>query len=176
MPINIFTISGNVGVAGATVSLTGTATASTTSGSDGSYTFGGLGAGSYTVTPSSNNFSFSPVSEPVTITSGSVGSINFGIVVIPNPAIEIHEIYDPIATATNVLNINANIKSPGTWTATGQCAPATIEQPDNKTGSNSVVVSNQGSKIVLGTVTENNQVQKTVNGRYDKHTVINNPA
>ena len=56
-----------------------------------------------------------------------------------------HEVYDPVANATNVLNVNSNIKSPGTWTATGSCAPSSIEAPDNKFGSSSVVTPNEGT-------------------------------
>ena len=89
---------------------------------------------------------------------------------------EIHEVYDPVANATNVLNVNASIKSPGTWTATGSCAPSSIESPDNTNGSNTVAVLNESQGLVLGTVTENQLDQKTVNGRFDKSTVINNPA
>jgi hypothetical protein len=56
-----FTISGNAGVAGATMTLTGSSTASITADGSGAYTFSNLSAaGNYTVTPTLANYSFTP--------------------------------------------------------------------------------------------------------------------
>lgn len=82
--------------------------------------------------------------------------------------VEIHEVYAPFASATNVRNINSNIKSPGQNAASGNVPSATIEGPDNQNGSNSVATANEGQNIVVS--------GKNVNGRYDQSTVINNPA
>ena len=50
--LNTYTISGNAGVAGATVALSGSATSSTAADSSGAFTFASLAAGgNYTVTP-----------------------------------------------------------------------------------------------------------------------------
>jgi hypothetical protein len=72
-----FGIFGNVGVAGATVALTGAAIASTTSATDGSFSFSNLENGSYTVTPSLLNNYFGPASETVTLLDANVTSVNF---------------------------------------------------------------------------------------------------
>ena len=62
--LNTYTISGNAGVAAATVALSGSATSSTTADSSGAYSFNGLAAGgNYTVTPSKTNYSFTPGSR-----------------------------------------------------------------------------------------------------------------
>jgi len=61
------TISGNAGVAGATVSYSGTASGSVTSASDGSYVITGLADGPYTVTPSKTGYTFNPASANKTI-------------------------------------------------------------------------------------------------------------
>ena len=84
------------------------------------------------------------------------------------PNSEIHEVYDPVASATNVLNVNSRIKSPGTYTATGSVPNATIESPDNQNGSSTVATPNEGTQIVVS--------PNIVHGRYDPFTVINNPA
>jgi hypothetical protein len=62
-------ITGGVGTAGsgATISLTGASTASTTANSSGAYAFTGLPNGSYTLTASLAGYSFSPASVAVTI-------------------------------------------------------------------------------------------------------------
>lgn len=82
---------------------------------------------------------------------------------------ELHTTYSPLASATNV-------KSVGIYPASGNVPSSSIDDPDNPIGTNSVVVPNQGSGIVLGNTTENNQTQKTVHGRLNISTVINNPA
>jgi uncharacterized protein (TIGR03437 family) len=75
-----WTISGTItptaGGNGATVTLTGAASASTTANSSGSYTFSGLANGAYTVTPSKSGYSFTPVNSAVTI-NGANQTVNF---------------------------------------------------------------------------------------------------
>ena len=73
-----FSISGTVtqngkGLSGATVSI---GTSSTSTDSSGSYTLGGLSAGTYTVTVSQSGLSFSPSSRTVTVGPSMVG-VNF---------------------------------------------------------------------------------------------------
>ena len=67
------TITG-IGESGATVTLTlgGTTIATTTSSGTGTYSFPGLAPGSYTVTPTESGFSYTPLSQPATITTGNV--------------------------------------------------------------------------------------------------------
>jgi Carboxypeptidase regulatory-like domain len=76
-----FTISGTLsptsGGSGATVSLSGPVSATTSTSSAGTYSFGGLTAGTYAVTPSQSGFSFSPTSQTATITVANASGINF---------------------------------------------------------------------------------------------------
>lgn len=59
----VFSISGNAGIAGAHLALTGSFAASATSAGNGDYSFASLAAGgTYTVTPSLPNYSFEPPS------------------------------------------------------------------------------------------------------------------
>jgi hypothetical protein len=69
-----YSISGNAGVTGATVS---TGSTSTTSDASSNYTLSNLAAGTYTLTPSKSGCTFSPASSSVTITSADVTGINF---------------------------------------------------------------------------------------------------
>jgi beta-glucanase (GH16 family) len=71
------TISPSTGGSGATVTLTGTAAAVTTANSSGNFTFSGVANGSYTVTPTSSGYSFSPTSLAVTVNSANVSGVNF---------------------------------------------------------------------------------------------------
>jgi hypothetical protein len=72
-----YTISGRVtevglGVSGVTMNLTGSQSASTSTDASGYYVFGGLAAGgSYTVTPSKTNFTFTPTSASFSSLTGS---------------------------------------------------------------------------------------------------------
>ena len=74
---SVFTISGNAGVAGATVSWSGTASGSTTADGSGNYTTSSLGPGSYTITPSKTGYSFSPSNSSQTITAADITGVNF---------------------------------------------------------------------------------------------------
>ena len=66
----------NVG-AGATVTISGPVSASTSVNASGYYSFGGLPAGTYTVTPTSSTATFSPASQGITITNASQTTVNF---------------------------------------------------------------------------------------------------
>jgi len=72
-------ISGNAGVAGATVAWTGTSSGSTTADGSGNYTITNLGAGTYTVTPSLAGYSFSPTSHSETISGSDITGVNFTV-------------------------------------------------------------------------------------------------
>ena len=69
-----FSISGNAGTTGATLSTGG---GSATSDASSNYTIASLAAGTYTVTPSKSGCTFSPTSSAVTITPANVTGINF---------------------------------------------------------------------------------------------------
>jgi hypothetical protein len=74
-----FSISGNLSAngAGSTVTLTGTLAQTVTADASGNYSFNGLTAGSYTVTPNRAGFAFTPASQAVSITSANVTNVNF---------------------------------------------------------------------------------------------------
>jgi hypothetical protein len=69
-----YTISGNAGTTGATLTA---GSASATSDASSNYTLSNLAAGTYTVTPSKSGCTFSPASSSVTITAANVTGINF---------------------------------------------------------------------------------------------------
>ena len=77
-PPPAYTVSGAITPAstgsGATVTLSqnGTTLASATATSNGTYSFGGVAPGGYTVTPSKSGVSFSPASRNITVTNGNV--------------------------------------------------------------------------------------------------------
>lgn len=79
MPITTFTISGNAGLAGATVTLSGASSASTTAAGDGTYSFGGLSNGTYIVTPSSVGKEFSPTNRTAMVSGASIANVNFTV-------------------------------------------------------------------------------------------------
>jgi hypothetical protein len=61
----------NVALAGVTMTLSGASTFNTTTAADGSFSFAAVPAGSYTLTPSLANCSFTPPSRSVTAGSGN---------------------------------------------------------------------------------------------------------
>jgi parallel beta-helix repeat protein len=76
-----YTISGMITPApagsGATINLSGSASATTVADSSGSFAFSGLPRGSYTLTPSKNQYSFNPSSRNTTVGSASAVGLNF---------------------------------------------------------------------------------------------------
>ncbi len=76
-----FSISGTIspaaGGSGATVTLSGAATATTTANSSGAYTLTGLTSGSYAITPSNARYTFTPLSQNVTVSGANVSGVNF---------------------------------------------------------------------------------------------------
>jgi parallel beta-helix repeat protein len=71
------TISPTAGGSAATVTLTGAATVTTNTDNFGNYTFAGLPAGSYTVTPSKSAFHFNPATKATTLGASNVTGMNF---------------------------------------------------------------------------------------------------
>lgn len=72
-----FSITGNAGTAGATVSWSGTASGSTTADGSGNYTIPNLANGPYTITPSKTGFVFSPVNSSQTVSGANITGVNF---------------------------------------------------------------------------------------------------
>ncbi len=75
-PAQTYSISGTIspaaGGSGATVTLSGTANATTTADSSGNFTFSGLANGTYTVTPSHAGYTFTPSSLSVTVSGANI--------------------------------------------------------------------------------------------------------
>jgi parallel beta-helix repeat protein len=78
---NTFSISGTISPAadgsGATLTLGGASSATTTADSSGNYSFASLATGSYTVTASKNGFNFSPSSLQEIVSGANVAGVNF---------------------------------------------------------------------------------------------------
>lgn len=76
-----FSISGTItpvtGGSGATVELTGSAAATTTTDTSGNYSFSGLANGTYTVTPSNAGYTFSPANQSVTVNGANPTGVDF---------------------------------------------------------------------------------------------------
>src|SRR5271155_2701609 len=75
-PTQTYSILGSITPAGngsgATVVLSGAASASTTADGSGAFSFSGLANGTYTLTPSRTGYTFSPTSQNVTVSGANV--------------------------------------------------------------------------------------------------------
>jgi hypothetical protein len=113
-----WSISGNVSVAGAgaTVTLSGAASASTTADSSGNYSFAGLANGSYTLTPAKSGFTFNPTSQNATVNNGNLLSLNF----------------TATSSGSTGLAIDANVSFDGTTAKTTISSPAFSTKAGNE--------------------------------------------
>ena len=102
---NTYSISGALGVLGAssTVALSGGATATVTADSSGNYTFSNVSNGSYTVTPSKAGVSFTPTSLPVTVNGGPVTNVNFTATAVTTSVAEDAAVFKDNGTASKTL-------------------------------------------------------------------------
>ena len=75
--LTTYTISGNCGLASATVSYSGAASGAVLADGAGNFSISGLGNGFYTVTPSASGYIFSPSYSPQTVSNANVPGVNF---------------------------------------------------------------------------------------------------
>jgi len=73
----VFTVSGNAGVAGATVSYIGAESGSVVADGSGDYSLPNLPNGSYTITPSKTGYSFSPSNSAQTVSGADISGVDF---------------------------------------------------------------------------------------------------
>ena len=82
-PAGTYTISGKVAGSVAGLTLSGTASKSTTTDAAGNYSFPGLTNGSYLVAPSQSGFTFSPSTASESINGVNIGGVNFTASAVP---------------------------------------------------------------------------------------------
>jgi hypothetical protein len=121
------TISPTAGGVGATVLLSGAAGATTVTNSAGDYSFSGLANGSYSVTPSNAGFTFSPVSQNVTVNGADVVGANFtaatqvthnvALTWIPSTStVTGYNVYRTTVSGTGYAKINSSLVVPLLYT------------------------------------------------------------
>jgi parallel beta-helix repeat protein len=120
------TISGTISPAnhgnGATVTLGGASSSTTTADASGNYNFVGLAAGSYTVTASKNGFHFSPASQNVTVSASGASGVNF-IVFSQSASVDILPGQDIASAVKAAAAGTAFIIHPGTYRLTQPIIP-----------------------------------------------------
>lgn len=123
-------ISGSSGLAGVTITLSGTSQGVASSDTNGNYIFSGLANGSYTVTPSASGFTFNPISSVLVVNGANLTAVNFSAI----PAATVQSVDCPAEGTTNVmiqdylfspLIITISVNSVVMWTNIGP-SPHTV--------------------------------------------------
>jgi hypothetical protein len=99
---------------GATVTLSGAASATTTANSSGNYTFSGLANGTYTITPSHAGYTFNPTSLSTTVNGADVTGMNFTDVAV----VQTHSIAGTISPTAGVNGATVVLSGAASATAT----------------------------------------------------------
>src|SRR5260370_6624996 len=116
------TISPAVGGNGATLTLSGATSATTTADSAGNYTFAGLANGVYAVTPSRTGYTFNPSVQSATVNGANVTGLNFTATAQVGPTFSVSGTISPTAGGGGAKGL-----LPGA----GGAAPAPDSAPSN---------------------------------------------
>jgi hypothetical protein len=147
------TISPTGSSAGTTIALSGAATATATVNSSGNYSFSGLAAGTYTVTPSQSGFSFNPPSQSVTLTRRQSVTVNFtavaqgsgsGVLIVDG------QTWGDSSTASS------NISTPAFTTSAGNELLLALVATDGPSGSTNQVTNMSGAGLTWSLVRRTN--------------------
>lgn len=174
--VSTYSISGTVSGAatsGVTLTLGGDNTGSVVSGAGGTYTFGNLLAGSYTVTPSLTGFTFSPANKAVTLAANSIANdfIATAVVVPHSLSGNVSGVTGGLITidVTGAASATTTTDASGNYTVTG-LFDGTYNVAPSKTGytfaPNSTSVTMAGANVTAPSFagTANSTVLATVNG------------
>ena len=112
-PPPTFSISGSISPAangaGATVTLGGAASASTTADSMGNFSFSGLASGTYTLTPTKNGYTFGPSTQSTTVAAANVAGVNFAAAKVSAPPPATFSISGSITPTTNGTGVTITL-------------------------------------------------------------------
>ncbi len=132
------TISPAVGGSGATVTLSGTASATTTANSSGNYAFSGLANGTYAVTPSRTGYTFSPSAQAATLNGANITGLNFTATAQVGSTFSISGTLSPAAGGagatvllTGTVGATTVTSSAGNYTFTGLTNGSYTVTPNN---------------------------------------------
>jgi hypothetical protein len=118
-------VSGNAGVADATVNYRGSASGSVTADGSGNYAIP-LANGNYTITPSLNGYTFVPVSQAVTVSGSDITGVNFTAVPVGVTAYSVTDCRNYGTFPNNAVDVN------GTLQYTVPAHPSTTPPTDSR--------------------------------------------
>ena len=175
------TISPSAGGSGATLTLTGAASTTTTADNSGNYVFAGLPNGTYGVAPNHVGYTFSPSSQSTTVNGANVTGVNFTAnpVSVPPSIASLNPASGPVGTSvtitgtnfgstqgTSTVKFNGTAATPTSWTASSITAPV----PTGAATGNVVVtvggVASNGVNFTVTTGTVSLPIKVSSNGRY----------
>jgi len=102
------TTSEGIGVSGIEVNLSGDATASRITDSSGNYRFSSVANGSYTITPTSPFYIFTPTDQDVPVSGADVGSVDFTATAIDTDGDGVYDLNDNCPAVTNSDQTDTN--------------------------------------------------------------------
>ena len=100
-----YSISGTLGVLGAssTVALAGAATATLTADASGNFTFSALANGTYTITPSKTGVTFAPPTQTVMVSGANVTGVNFTATAVTTSVARDAAVFKDNSTASKTI-------------------------------------------------------------------------
>lgn len=131
-----WSLSGTVNGSPATLTLSGTGSASTTTDSTGNFSFPGLSNGSYVVAPSNTGFTFTPSTALVNTANTSVSGVSFTAQALPSSV----TLSWAASTSANVTgyNLYRGVNSGGPYTKLTSSPVAALAYVDTSVSSGQV--------------------------------------
>lgn len=153
-PSQSFSITGAVAPvssgSGTTITLSGPVSVTTTASSSGSYSFSGLAAGTYAVTPSKTGFGFNPTTQSAIIASSDLTGINFTASAQSGPTFTVSGTVTPKAAGAGVAML---LTGPTGATATTD-ASGNYSFPDLPNGTYTITPNKPGVTFTPASLSE----------------------
>ena len=147
------TLPGEEGLSAVQINLSGDASTTVSTDTNGNYTFTGIANGSYTITPDKEGYKFAPKNKKLTVSGSDVSGVNFIAHAQPSLRVNPDSLDFGSSQSVKTFEISNTGKGSLKWTATADKSWLSVEPSKGKTTTetDTVTVSVNRSDLAAGT-------------------------